>query len=257
MNISVLGNEWGKVSQLEIENLLKEAASHIDKELNTPFTEEIYVKWWDKDYPFVEYQDNPDQPHIIKLTAQDRHWCQYVYQFAHEFCHVLSNYDRLKDCKNEWFHEAICELASIFTLRRMDRKGWFGEKEGVFQWYERNEVREKKCQEIKGIDETKINLMDWLSDYEEEMRDISTERNINGDRHKGYRAIYALVAYALLPVFEENPNGWNTIRTLPPSNSRIEQYLKDWLQSTDKDQNQSFIRLCQKRMQSKITPFEI
>ena len=99
--------------------------------------------------------------------------------------------------------------------------------------------------------------MDWLSNYEEGMRNTSMKGNTNEDRHKKYRAIYALVAYALLPVFENSPNGWNTVRTLPPSNSRIEQYLEDWLQSTDEYQGQSFIRLCQQRMQSKITPFEI
>ena len=142
INISVLRNEWGKVSRSRVEYLLKEAASHIEGELHTPFTEEIHVKWWDEDHPFVECRDNLNQPYIIKLTAKDNYWCQYVYEFAHEFCHVLSNHSRLIGCKNEWFHEAICELASIFTLRRMSRKGWF-ESEGVFQWYERNKVRKK------------------------------------------------------------------------------------------------------------------
>ena len=122
INVLVLGNKWGEVSQSEIEYLLKEAASHIEGELYAPFTEEIHVKWWNKNYPLTKYRYDPNQPYIIKLTVKDRDWCRYVYQFAHEFCHVLSNYNRLKYCKNEWFHEAICELASIFTLRRMGKE---------------------------------------------------------------------------------------------------------------------------------------
>ena len=52
-------------------------------------------------------------------SARDRKWAKFGYQFSHEFCHVLSNYENLKANPNNWFHEAICELASVFTLRRM------------------------------------------------------------------------------------------------------------------------------------------
>ena len=44
---------------------------------------------------------------------------QFAYQFSHEFCHIMSDYERLRENPNGWFHEAICELASVFTLRCM------------------------------------------------------------------------------------------------------------------------------------------
>ena len=65
------------------------------------------------------YRGPPDDPFVIQLTARDLEWSQFAYQFSHEFCHVLSNYENLKANPNNWFHEAICELASVFTLRRM------------------------------------------------------------------------------------------------------------------------------------------
>ena len=54
----------------------------------------------------------------IKLSARDTYWNKYAYQFAHEFCHVISKHDNLKENPNNWFHEAICELSiHAFTLR--------------------------------------------------------------------------------------------------------------------------------------------
>ncbi len=58
-------------------------------------------------------------PIVIQLTCKDPRWNQYAYQFAHEFCHLLSGYEDLEGNPNNWFHETICELASVFTLRRM------------------------------------------------------------------------------------------------------------------------------------------
>jgi hypothetical protein len=46
-----------------------------------------------------------------------------IYQFAHEFAHILSNYERHADSKvarqHEWFEEALCEVASLYALKRV------------------------------------------------------------------------------------------------------------------------------------------
>lgn len=33
--------------------------------------------------------------HIIYLSVKDNYWCQWVYQFAHEYCHHLIKRDSL------------------------------------------------------------------------------------------------------------------------------------------------------------------
>ncbi len=68
--------------------------------------------------PIVQYQRNTMKEIVVWLDTQDLYWCQYTYQIAHEFCHILSGFD--DDWKgNLWFEESLCETASLFVLRRL------------------------------------------------------------------------------------------------------------------------------------------
>ena len=263
IHILVITNSWGNADIPAIISLLEDIASHINRELTPPFTEEICVEKWDKDYPMAHYRLDQSQSHKISLTAEWCSWCQITYQFAHEFCHVLSDHNRLKGCKNKWFHEAICELASVFTLRSMerqwrDRTPFYGKTQYTesLKTYEESHRQKRKKNWENDYGTHSITLSDWLSDQEEEMRDISTRRNTNGDWHKKYRLIYSLVAYALLPIFEEKPKGWNAVRFLPNSDSYIKQYLDDWSEDV-KEPDRPFVRLCKERIESTLIPFDI
>ena len=70
----------------------------------------------------IYYRENREGPFVVQLTARDRKWSKFAYQFSHEFCHLLSGHDRLRDNPNQWFHESLCELASVFTLRQMAKQ---------------------------------------------------------------------------------------------------------------------------------------
>ena len=262
INISVLKNEWGKADPKVIETFLKYVASHISRELYAPFTEEIHVEKSDTDSPYVCFQQDRNQPHIIKLATGNFDWCQYAYQFTQMFCHVLSDHNKLRGCENGWFHQALCQLASIFTLRRMGER-WhteasftnWGEYAKSFRIYE-EEVRIVhkmsfyQDHQIKNI----IVPIDWLSKHEEEMRTISVDENTYSNRHEKYWSIYGLIAYALLPIFEKYPSGWNAVRYLPKSDSYIKQYLYKWLQSDHR--SEQFISHCIECLETTITPFE-
>ena len=261
IHISVIPNGWSDAHIQDIKVLLKDTASHINRELVSPFSEKIHVEKGDGSYPFTHPRSTQDEPHKISLLVEWDYWCQFAYQFAHEFCHVLSDYNRLKDCKNQWFHEAICELASVFTLRCM-KKRWctnppFPNRKDYAESLAKYEDDMRKGYKKEWEDKYgkhSITLIDWLSDHEEEMRDISIKKNTNGDRHLEYRLRYALVAYALLPIFEEDPSGWNAIRFLPCSDSYIGQYLDEWSQLVE-EPNRSFVRHCKKCIESDLTPF--
>ena len=117
----VVSGEWGDAQHADIEKLLSDTASHINGLLRSPWAGELHVKPSAPNdrTPRTLFRYSKTGPIVIQLTSQDRRWNQYAYQFAHEFCHVLSGYEDLKDNPNNWFHETICELASVFTLRRM------------------------------------------------------------------------------------------------------------------------------------------
>ncbi len=55
----------------------------------------------------------------MRISARDTFWCQYVYQFAHELCHLMINSDRHTAHRHRWFEECLCELASLFVLHRL------------------------------------------------------------------------------------------------------------------------------------------
>ncbi len=249
-NLNIKVEDWGKAKTEDIEKLLKNVAHQITRELRYPFREKIKVypgpgplTHWYKVDPFVVDLS-------AKLATEKPFWGQFIYQFAHEFCHVLSGHNRLRESpSNWWFHEALCELASSFALRSMAREwptnapddNWRG-----YAWHMQKYECGERC-EYEAILKEKygdnINLCTWLSKYEDELREIS-EQNSNG---RGYtnedRAKFALIAYTLLPIFESNPSGWNTISKLPASNSHIEEYLDKWLAAVDVD-DKLFIKRC-------------
>ena len=61
------------------------------------------------------------RPYEILLTARDRYWCRYVYQFSYQLCHVMTGFDLCKGHRYKWFEGSLCELASLFVLYRLAR----------------------------------------------------------------------------------------------------------------------------------------
>ena len=208
MKISVTPCGWGLSLPSNIEALLVDTASHLNRLLRTPFTGAIVVVPAPSSdpTPMTHYRSSPNEPFPIQLTARDSRWAQFAYQFSHEFCHVLSDYEHLRENPNGWFHEAICELASVFTLRRMAERwpicapypSWVEYSDSLLGYAEDC----LSCEDRQlPVDTT---LSAWLLPEEETLRKDRYLRDKN-----------ATVAYSLLPIFEGDPSGWNSVRKLP------------------------------------------
>ena len=76
MQISVLPCDWGEARPRDIEALLKDTASHLNRELRNPFNGVVNVKiapphdWT----PLIHFRSAPDEPFVIQLTAKNRRW---------------------------------------------------------------------------------------------------------------------------------------------------------------------------------------
>lgn len=68
--------------------------------------------------PMVVGHRGPAGEFVVLLTARDKHWSQFAYQFSHELGHVLCG-DLSADKPQHWFEEAFCESLSIWTLEKM------------------------------------------------------------------------------------------------------------------------------------------
>lgn len=85
-----------------------------------PDNEKFCLIYYRDNYP--EICSISDGLHLIKLNTHNNLWCQWVYQFAHEFCHHLINGSMSRDITGlMWFEETVCELASLHNLYEIVR----------------------------------------------------------------------------------------------------------------------------------------
>lgn len=238
IKLHVSHDDWGDIQSKEIAILLQDTAFHINRLLRFPFDEKIWVVPSQVNHPKVLYRSSPKDPYTIWLSARDNYWCKFAYQFAHEFCHVLSGHENLKENPNNWFHEAICELSSMFTIRCM-----------AVRWRTHPAFPNQKVY-ARSLSEYGQNLLDnqdaqlpantslhsWLSSHEDELRQVPVDQ-------KEQRNNQALVASHLLPIFEKIPNGWNAIRKLPNSTDVLSDYLVAWYLAVDSQDKNFVVRL--------------
>ena len=118
LRIRVVKGGWGGASTTDIQKVLHSAASEIWKYFPDRKIAPIIVQHSNTG-PIVLYRKGPNGEHIVRLDVEGTYWCQFAYQFAHEFCHILTNYHEAQSKKNNWFLESLCEMASRFAVRGM------------------------------------------------------------------------------------------------------------------------------------------
>lgn len=60
--------------------------------------------------------------HVIKLNTEGNLWCQWVYQFAHEYCHHIIDGGLTGETSGLiWLEESICHVASFVCLDFFER----------------------------------------------------------------------------------------------------------------------------------------
>ena len=114
------GEDWGDVERNEIHKVLRSTLSLFELSSPTLQKHPIVVSPT-ADNPMVLYELSDGHAYHIQLTAKNRHWCQYVFQFAHELGHIMCNF-RKENHANLWFEESICEVASLYALHRIANK---------------------------------------------------------------------------------------------------------------------------------------
>ena len=61
--------------------------------------------------------------HVIKLNTEGDRWCQWVYQFAHEYCHHIIDGGLTGETSGlKWLEESICHVASYVCLDFFERR---------------------------------------------------------------------------------------------------------------------------------------
>lgn len=231
ISIDVAPGDWGTANTRDIKRVLDSVADELLT--YSGFTgDDIHIRVVPRSgSPKVLYKRGGEDQYVIQLTARDERWFQYVFQFAHELCHVLSNFDHKEsigdsekvDESNQWFEESLCETASLFTLRRLaivwenkpPTRNWSGYG-NTFSAYAARLMSEPHRRLQTGQ-----SFHDWYTENKSTLTDSPYLREKN-----------ELVAATLLPLFEAHPEAWQSIRYLNPTKASagkpFAQYLADW-----------------------------
>ena len=138
------------------------------------------------------------EQHVIFLATKDNLWCQWVYQFAHEYCHHLIDGSLLGEWSDLlWFEETICELSSLYNLNKMIE---YCINNGL-QLYAPSVKNYLENLLTKNNGAYKLNAEGgWYKHYEESLKE------------EGYkRDLYNAIAVLMYPLFVDNPNLWKLI----------------------------------------------
>lgn len=209
--------EW-KADIHDVQHVLTSAASQLWQHFPERRLDPIIVA--PKGGPIVWFKRGLNGEYYVQLNTGSTFWAQYAYQFAHEFCHILSCYERTEKA-NKWFEESLCEMASLYALRRMAEvwaktppyPNWRGFSKHLRAYADE---RIKKSQLPDGT-----SLAAWYRANEPALRKESCDRARNN-----------IVAVVLLPLFEAEPAHWAAVEFLNTGARKeprtFQQYLADW-----------------------------
>jgi hypothetical protein len=217
LRLRVAADGWGGAPVEEVEAVLRSAANVLWKFFPQRKVEPILVLRG-RDGPIVHYQRNVLGEIVMKLDTADRLWCQYVYQFSHEFCHVLSGFDDDPWKRNNWFEETLCEVASLFVLRRL-ADVWmetppFSQGKAYAPEFRRyaEGVMDSRTQIGKG------HLGDYYRQNRKTLEVDARDRTLNGS-----------MAVSLLPLLEGAPETWEAVSWLNHTPSLEGESFPDYL----------------------------
>ena len=215
-----VSGDWNGGSREDVTKVLQSVADQLmvrcpDRKLN-----KILVSPSD-DVPITLYKKGPHGEYLVRLSARQTYWAQYAYQFSHEMGHLLCNCDRRKAGGNFWFEECLCETSSLFVMREL-KSAW--EKEPpypnwknfapAFASYRTDLLKPEDRRLAEGV-----KLPDWLK---ENLMEMSNERVLTA-RSK-------LVSGYLVPLFDEHPEGWQTLAWINLGDKDHEADFKTYLQ---------------------------
>ena len=170
--------------------------------------------------PISLFKRGPNGEIRVKLDTGGTLWAQHAFQFAHELGHILCRYEDEKH-PNKWLEESICEMASLYALRRMEIS--WKTAAPYPNWTSYAPALRKYADErsTKGALPEGVTLAAWYAERAEAFNKNATNRENN-----------LVIATALLPYFEEKPERWRAIwyvnvEKLTPAYGARE-YLEAW-----------------------------
>ena len=191
---------------------------------------DIVVQHREPEGPKILYTRYFNGSHIIWLDSERMQWAQQIFQFAHEYTHMLHNYRF--DSPHKWFGESLASLGSIYTLRYLDKEGRYHSKVflGIDHWFVELFVKYATDGYLRVYWQ---NITRSIPKYSPDLFRLWYQQNRQQLEANPYlRKNNKIVALHLLDIFENNPEAWNAVRYLNRGplvyNQSFADYLKWW-----------------------------
>jgi len=236
LRIIVTPGDWGESQIVDIKRVAESAAHPIASLLNERGFAPIILQR-SKSGPITLYKRGSGNEYQVRLDTSDRAWAQLAFQFAHEFCHIACNY---RDEKNPqiWFEETLCECASLYSLRRMGENWETNPPYSNWKSY---------ATALTDYANTRVNAQSAKTKTVAEFyRENKTELERSGTN----RELNNYIAVKLLPLFEESPESWQSLRYLnlgnPEENLSLKEYLEGWHQRVPQRHREFILRVAKR-----------
>jgi hypothetical protein len=196
MSLIIRKNDFNDMS-VDLKVLLENVKSTLDSVMGD-FTSSIIVVHNSNDYfPMVYFSKDVQGSFIVNLGIYNNEWDRYSYQFAHEYCHIRTNY-RSGNEKYSWFEESICEVSSHYTLKKMNKTweknspcpNWKGYRKSLLDYSNKNFKNKPLSKEsFKVFIDEKLPILKY-------------------GESKNHRDDYKVIAKKIIPFFDEFPDLW-------------------------------------------------
>lgn len=222
---------WGSASADEVQDVLESTADQLLLNFPGRRLHPIIVSRSDS-HPVTLYKRGPNGEYLMKLTARNREWANYAYEFGHELTHILHNHEHHKYSAtlkyHQWFEEAICEAASLYVLERLAVEWKIAPPRPEWSAYapKFRTAAQRFFTEKHRVLPPNTSLTAWFEQSEKNVRDNPYVRGHN-----------EVVANILLPLFLEDPQIWDAIGYLNPGSkgATFREYLEGWRDNAPED----------------------
>ncbi|WGZ94185.1 MAG: hypothetical protein QJT81_20770 [Candidatus Thiothrix putei] len=219
-------SEWGDANPDDVKAVLNSVIEAISPYMAGRTFGNIIVRN-DKSGPISLYEKSPNDEYIVLLNVNGRYWAQLAYQFSHEMCHLMSNYDLAPNniTRQQWFEESLCEAFSLFALEKMAQQWASNPPYPHWQEYapKFTEYQQDMFKQTHRQLPNSMKLPKWYQAY---------AKTLSADPYAQGRDLNELVANQLLPIFTEQPEAWTTLNYLnlgdDSDDKSLRKYLTDW-----------------------------
>ena len=246
LRIIVMPGDWGESQIADIKRVAESAAHPIASLLNERRFAPIILQR-SKSGPITLYKRGVGNEYQVRLDTSDRAWAQLAFQFAHEFCHIVCNY---RDAKNPqiWFEETLCECASLYSLRRMGENWKTNPPYSNWKSYA-TALTDYANTRVNAQNAKTKSVAEFYHENKRELERSGTNRELNN-----------FIAVKLLPLFEDSPESWHSLRYLnlgnPEENLSLEEYLEGWHQRVP-ERHREFILRVSKLFEVELVEIEL